>query len=497
MARRAFKNLSKFTASVGYDAAVTSIVLTTGHGVRCPAVPFMACWWNSTDFPDPADDVNAEVILVTAKSTDTLTVVRGVDSTDASTKNTASKTYTLTNVAAAFDVRATRRAGSLHSSTPALADYTRSVTVANNPDWTPVGGISAITYNARRNTILFSDQVSGAAGLIYECNLEGRLLRTITNSNYIDTEGLCWLYGEWYAIAEEDVGASASRISVVKITDVATTNDRLAAGNVTHLLTPPGDLNNLGVEGVCYDAARHLIYYTTEKTSLGTSTTGVWNIWQLDPDTGKISVLCSILQSLGVSAVVTDLSDMHFDPNSQQIYLTSHESEKVVAIDMAGNLVEQLALAVAYTQVEGIAFTPSMGTMFIAGEIDEYGRYEAVTPVDADPSRDEWTYTWLVKTPTVGGVLGPRIPHALTALRVDAHTRVATSCVFNIEERSTIGSAGVNLMTADLTAPIGGVSHTTAMSNSEIAIGTWLYLDIATVNGTPDQLVVTLTCRVK
>ena len=52
-------------------------------------------------------------------------------------------------------------------------------------------------------------------------------------------------------------------------------------------------------------------------------------------------------------------------------------------------------------------------------------------------------------------------------------------------------------MTADLTAPIGGVSHTTAMSNSEIAIGTWLYLDIATVNGTPDQLVVTLTCRVK
>jgi hypothetical protein len=89
----AIKNFAKVTVSTGYNAAATSIVLTSGGGAKLPAVPFNLVWWNVTDYPDPSDDPNVEIVRVTAISTDTLTVTRAQESTSASTKNTAGKTY--------------------------------------------------------------------------------------------------------------------------------------------------------------------------------------------------------------------------------------------------------------------------------------------------------------------------------------------------------------------------------------------------------------------
>lgn len=87
-------NFGKATVSTTYDASATSIVLTTGHGSRFPSTfPYPLVWWNFTDYPDPADDPNREIVTVTARSGDTLTVTRNAESTGASTKNTAGKTY--------------------------------------------------------------------------------------------------------------------------------------------------------------------------------------------------------------------------------------------------------------------------------------------------------------------------------------------------------------------------------------------------------------------
>lgn len=87
------KNFAKATVSIGYNAAATSIALTAGHGARLPAAPFNATWWNSTDYPNPADDPSVEIVRVTNVSTDTLTITRAQESTAASAKNTAGKTY--------------------------------------------------------------------------------------------------------------------------------------------------------------------------------------------------------------------------------------------------------------------------------------------------------------------------------------------------------------------------------------------------------------------
>lgn len=87
-------NFGLVTVSTGYEAGDTSIVLTTGHGSRLPSTyPYPLTWWNATDYAHPADDPNKEIVSVTARSTDTLTVTRAQEGTSATAKNTGGKTY--------------------------------------------------------------------------------------------------------------------------------------------------------------------------------------------------------------------------------------------------------------------------------------------------------------------------------------------------------------------------------------------------------------------
>jgi len=60
----------------------TSLVVTSGHGARFPATPFNATIWPQGSLPDP---LNAEIVRVTAISTDTLTITRAQEGTTART----------------------------------------------------------------------------------------------------------------------------------------------------------------------------------------------------------------------------------------------------------------------------------------------------------------------------------------------------------------------------------------------------------------------------
>lgn len=89
-------NFGKTQANGGYTAAAVTVTLITGHGSRLPATfPYPLVWWNSTDYPDPADDPDREIVTVTARAGDVLTVTRGAESTAASAKNLTGKTYML------------------------------------------------------------------------------------------------------------------------------------------------------------------------------------------------------------------------------------------------------------------------------------------------------------------------------------------------------------------------------------------------------------------
>ena len=95
----AAKNFAKGTLAQGYDDTATSVDLLADDGARFPAAPFNAVWWNATDYPDPADDPDREIVRVTAVSTDTLTITRGAESAHgggaAHTHELDGKTYKL------------------------------------------------------------------------------------------------------------------------------------------------------------------------------------------------------------------------------------------------------------------------------------------------------------------------------------------------------------------------------------------------------------------
>jgi hypothetical protein len=96
MASDQLENLIKVEVSIGYGAGDTAIVLTGGEGAELPDPAngeYNLVWWDSTTYPDPADDPNVEIVRVTALATDTLTVTRAQEGTSATTKNSGGSTY--------------------------------------------------------------------------------------------------------------------------------------------------------------------------------------------------------------------------------------------------------------------------------------------------------------------------------------------------------------------------------------------------------------------
>lgn len=103
---------------------------------------FNLIWYDSTNYPGVDSDPNVEIIRITAKSTDTLTVARDQEGSGASTKNTSGATYkmilastakTITDLQAEIDSDITTHAAN------ADIHHTESHTVASHSDTTATG----------------------------------------------------------------------------------------------------------------------------------------------------------------------------------------------------------------------------------------------------------------------------------------------------------------------------------------------------------------------
>ena len=130
------KNFSKVTLSTGYDNVATTVVLITSDGAKLPTAPFNVVWFNSTDYTDPTDDPNKEIVRVTNVTTDTLTITRAQEGTSAATHNTGGKSYKmiagLTAKVINTDIPAMNITGTAAnlSGTPALPNGTTATTQA-------------------------------------------------------------------------------------------------------------------------------------------------------------------------------------------------------------------------------------------------------------------------------------------------------------------------------------------------------------------------------
>lgn len=88
------KNFAKVVVDGNYDGSATEIDILFSTN-PLPDPPFNAVWWNSTDYPDPADDPTVEIVRVTAQDDTTLTITRAQEGTAAEDHNVAGKTYKL------------------------------------------------------------------------------------------------------------------------------------------------------------------------------------------------------------------------------------------------------------------------------------------------------------------------------------------------------------------------------------------------------------------
>ena len=90
-------NFGKVRLSTGYDNAAVSVTLQTGDGAKLPTPStdgaFNVVYWNSSDYGDPTDDPNREIVRVTARSGDVLTISRAQEGTSATIKNQNGKSY--------------------------------------------------------------------------------------------------------------------------------------------------------------------------------------------------------------------------------------------------------------------------------------------------------------------------------------------------------------------------------------------------------------------
>lgn len=261
-------------------------------------------------------------------------------------------------------------------------------------------GISSCTYNLRTGTIMTARNVSGAAGNLYELNIDGALLRTIANANFIDTEGVTWIGwdqangADVFVVSQEDhtTLANESSLTLCRLTPAAVNLDRLAAGNVTVTTAYSGGnpgTGNLGLEGCAYDETRGLIYYTAEKRTMPTNDKEAWDnvtgqgnakiFARTVNHTGTLAIgpefeLCNILH-LYTGGVLTDIADMDYDSFSDTILLLAQESEKIVRIKRDGTVVEQFSFTTP-NQAEGIAIHPDGTQIFIVGENAEFFRLQ-------------------------------------------------------------------------------------------------------------------------
>jgi hypothetical protein len=97
MAYDPVRNFCKVIVNGLYNDTATTIQLALGEGNKLPDPStegqYNLVWWNATDYSDPSDDPYKEIVRVTAKSGDQITILRGQEGTTAQNHNLPGKTY--------------------------------------------------------------------------------------------------------------------------------------------------------------------------------------------------------------------------------------------------------------------------------------------------------------------------------------------------------------------------------------------------------------------
>ena len=163
------KNFGVVSAGSGHNSSTQTVTLATGEGSKLPQPStdgsFNLVWWNCTDYPNPHSDPFKEIVRVTARAGDVLTVSRGQEGTTATAKQLRSRTYRLALVLTKKTVDDIDDALEDHES---RLDELEGAQVTLDPDLEAIaalGGTGWLKRTAADTWALGSPAVADVAGL--------------------------------------------------------------------------------------------------------------------------------------------------------------------------------------------------------------------------------------------------------------------------------------------------------------------------------------------
>lgn len=232
---------------------------------------------------------------------------------------------------------------------------------------TPIkDNLSGISYNPNSQTLF---AITNRPREIHELSKDGQHLRTISLKGFRDTEGITHIKDSKFAIVDERLQTLfilniESETEIIDIKDV----ENSFALNI-------GTFKNFGYEGIGYNTLNGDFYIANERFPTAIITLSNW----LEESKNLKITFKNPLDN--ISYYVSDLSGIHFDVNSENILILSHESKLLTEMNTQGSRLSFMDLEKNFvglsndiSQAEGITMDET-GDIYIVGEPNLFYRF--------------------------------------------------------------------------------------------------------------------------
>lgn len=225
---------------------------------------------------------------------------------------------------------------------------------------TVTDNLSGITYSSDTDSLF---AIINNPEQIVELDKQGKILRQIPLTGFVDTEGITYLGQRHFALMQE----RQRSVSVVEITSLTRTID--VSGAKQFNLKPAVD-NNAGLEGIAWSAQSGLFVANEHSPSeiIHLPSTLISGLGPHATDHGNI--MPRFLDNLPLD----DISGLHFTEQAEQLLVLSDESRELLAIDADGTIHSQFDLSPGWfgfnpylEQPEGVTMD-NHGLIYIVGE---------------------------------------------------------------------------------------------------------------------------------
>jgi len=227
--------------------------------------------------------------------------------------------------------------------------------------------LSGVSWNAATGTYM---AVLDSNRMLVEISAELEILREIDidNVTHSDLEDIAYL-GEEEGMSMYAMGSEDGVMYIGPVADDGSTEvDFDGFQEVTYAAEPEN--RNRGGEGVAFDPVTETIWTCVEKDPM-TVYRFVRPAWGSDASyTEDLDVVEPFDAQTQFAAAIDDISSCIYDPRTERLLVLSHESQRILDVDLDGTIVGYLDIAsesTSLTKPEGLALNDD-GDLLIVGE---------------------------------------------------------------------------------------------------------------------------------